>query len=371
MRSNRVGDNLSLRNASRATIHDLFFNAIGAFHGFIAVNRLTPAWMIFWIIFFGQHWMSYLIDFGALSDDPSLSANMSYLVLSVSDFISTSASAYIVYSFFHKRNIIRPLLRKRGRTFNDVYPAVSYAIPLIAILAYRASRKLKAPMAALSFSSMILIETSMGTFLMVYGELLNGLIERSTELRRLCKNPEKTLDELIAAKWNLRDGIEAVNEFSSLPLVGHYVKMMGTTLIFSAMAMRKHHGVIERIAQWSHSVAHILTMYYFAWKTSTLDFQRHEMAQDILMRHSLQNFEAVLAKRVFNFRESLDVVRLGCFPHSTKSFVKSILLLYSMALPIMFQFDHLAVRRMSDLAESAVFRMQQDPVHSGVVPEGN
>lgn len=71
-----------------------------------------------------------------------------------------------------------------------------------------------------------------------------------------------------------------------------------------------------------------------------------------------------------DFRESLDVVRLGCNTLSPEILVKSMLLLYNTALPIIIQFDRFAIRRVSHLARS-VSGIQQDPVRSGVVAKGS
>lgn len=76
-----------------------------------------------------------------------------------------------------------------------------------------------------------------------------------------------------------------------------------------------------------HSAAYFITMYYLDQKISRLDAQRSKIGQNILFRASSQRAEMIVAEKVFEFQDSLDVVRSRCFSHGLKNFTKTIVLL--------------------------------------------
>lgn len=351
MRPVRIQRVANFRNGSRVTIHDRFFSVLCSFHGLIIApklrRRLDTALMILWMVFLALQWILLLWSLEDLLDDPTEPASLLQIVTSIADFIDVVASSYIVFSFFRKRRVIEPLLRKSGRRFKDVFMLLLYAIPLISLQFYQAVWETESAIVVFNLLSAIFVETSMASFLVVYADLLNSLVESSSELRTLCKNPGETLDKLSAAKWSLRDNIDAVNEFSRLPLLSHYVKMIGSVLYVFLMILGQLCSGCEMIAYVSYSAGHILTMYYLAQKTSRLDVLRNKQLQYILMRTSIHNAEIIVAERIFKFRRSLDSVHLGCYTHGVENFVETILLFITMVLPIIFQFDHIVVGRMS------------------------
>lgn len=362
MRSNRV---TIIQNSSRKTIPEVFFTVCGTFHGLTYTPRVTPLLAILWITIFGLNWIGLLWATKYMVFDSTRSAGLSDMALIFGKSIDIGASSYIVFSFFRKQGDIRPLLRRSERKSKDVFLPWVFEIPFVCYFAYRGIMARRGPMAALSHLITIPNETPMAMFLMVYAELLNSLIESSTELSMLCKDPKKSLDELIAAKWKLRDKIKIVNEFSSLPLLSHYIKMIGRAFYAFVKVFAFRTGGFDMFALCSHATAYILTMYYFARRTAALDLQRNGMAQDILMRNSIKTVDSVVAKRVFRFRADLDVVHLGCLVHGPKVFLETILFLLTTVIPLMCQFDQSVMRRMANLTNNAAPELQQDPFRSG------
>lgn len=358
MRPVRIERVMTIRHGSRLTVADKFFNVFCSFHGLIISptlrRRLGTALMVFWIVLLALQWVLLLWYLELLLGDPMESASLLEIVISVANFIDVVASSYIVFSFFRKRTVIQSLLRMRGRKFKDVFMLLLYAIPAISMQSYKAIRAIQTPVTAFSLSSASFVETTMACFLVVYADLLATLMKCNSQLCTLCKDSGKTLDELAAAKWDLRYKIDAVNEFSSLPLVSHYVKMIKNVLFVFVMVLGQFRSGIDLIVLVAYSAGHIFTMYYLAWKTSRLDVQRGVQAQDLLMRISIQSAEAIVAERVFKFRRDLDVVRLGCYAHGVKNFVGAILLFFTMVLPIILQFDHFVIATMSKSGSNAL-----------------
>lgn len=364
MSSNRIQD------GSRKTVPDHFFTVICSFQSLIRVPYFSPVLILLWMILFVFYMASILSDLKRYFIDSARPPSLVKIVFLLGDVIDISASSQIVVGFVRKQGEIQALLRRSGRKFSDVFVPCLYEIPVICLHAYYAIMREGSLMVVSNYTSSIFIETFVGAFLVVYADLLKALIESSTELCRLSNDPRKSLDELIASKWELRDKIAAVNNFSRLPLLIHYVRMILTALYVFIIKLNPSPGRrIKTFAFCAHSAAYFMTMYYLARRASTLDLHHNAMAQHIMMRPPIQSVDAVVVRRVFAFQDSLDAVRLGCSTHGPKVFFKAVLLLLTTAVPLLCQFDHKIIRRITNLTNEAIPGRQQDLCRIGAGSE--
>ena len=350
-----VTDSSMARGDSRTTVHDSVLHVICSIHG-LQIAARVPKWlryvtMIFWTVVFSTVLTTIREMLAVTVYEPGRVISSSDISCYLCAIVDISASIYVIVTFLNRQKSFEQLLRKNGRGFGAVYSPLALALPWIIFTVYYAV-KMETIELRLSFISLLFILTSGTTFLMIYVDIAENLIEASEDLWRWSQDTGQCSDGLLRAKWELREKIRVANELCSLPMLAHYIHLGLLVLYVFSRTLAHGPDVYDFMGYLSHVTGYFLAMFYFAHRSSMLEKFALGTEKHILRQALFDKYRAPDMRRVFRFNGEVDVLRVGCYPHNSKNFMKMLGALVTCVAAVL-QFDYTTTKKINELASEA------------------
>lgn len=341
-----------------ASVPDVIFRSACAFHGLrCGFPRLRCFSLMFWFLTasvfpyaVGSYF--YAITFGS-ADIVSLS-EVTYAAGASMYLVSTYCSLYI---FVLKRESIEGLLQRNSRKPMDVLLPLLCLIPHIGSTVYSIASMTNFGF-ILSHACFIIGDLSMMTFFMVYLDMINNLISRLQNLHKLSTKVGRDWNLVVLEKWRIRDAVQTINSFYSLPLSLHHFQLFISSTFYLKAIIGDLFGVgMVKLFYLITAVSINAPIVIAAWKASTLVSHCYLTENHLLKLCGTRSWGSrdrdlnCGYARVLQFREDWDSLRVACFIFSKENILKFLSTMVT-CVAVVMQFDFKVSRALATLAVS-------------------
>lgn len=255
---------------------------------------------------------------------------------------------YLLFGLLCKRRSIQPHLRHHGRKLGEVFPFLMLLLLIIPWIIYKEEFR-----TVIASFSMLSQHMTMAVSFMIYEDMACSLDQDHRRIRDALGSNSSTWEQLVAAKWGIRDRTRDINTLTGVPLAVSYANLFVSSVYITAdMILQGGDIWLKTLAIVSHS-ANLIMHFVVARKASEVRSRSEETERELLRRlggTSTLGSVDTATMECLKFHPEWDTLYVGCFTHSLQNLSKFTSIIIT-CVAVVLQFDFRVVRTINDLSK--------------------
>ena len=262
--------------------------------------------------------------------------------------IHCTTAFYTAFRVRFDEDVLKPLLRKRGRRCGDVAvfiicTAASLTWNLYAFPAGILSLCVRFWKVLLRFSSM--------SFFVIYADVVSVVVNEQREILQSLRESSPCVDKLVAKKWEIRDRISTINSMFAGILFSFYLQSFSIAILFIGKLVIYDTALASSVVDLALLLSLLTQLISLARRCSTLYRLYSDTERALLLRARGGGLCNTCHDELFatlRFHGQWDLFKLGCFSHTAENFAKFLATSLT-CVTIALQFDYKVLKALATL----------------------